>query len=273
MDTSKNFKAIGVIPARLGSTRLAEKVLRPIHGRPMIQHVWERAHQAQNLSDLIVACDDKRIFDCVAAFGGRAVLTRPDHPNGSSRVAEIAAGLEADIFLNIQGDEPMMHPAGIDDLVDAMRAHPEISVGTLAVRRSLDADYENPNVVKVVSDAKGNALYFSRSPLPYYREKLASHCEEAKPTKQSREIASLPPVARNDVRRTYLKHLGIYAYRRNFLLQFVTWPIGYLEDREKLEQLRILERGVAIRLVETAYDSWSVDTMEDLQLVEAKLKA
>lgn len=247
MSTSKNFKAIGVIPARLGSTRLAEKVLRPIHGRPMIQHVWERAHQARNLSDLIVACDDQRILDCVAGFGGKAVLTRQDHPNGSSRVAEVASKTEGDLFLNIQGDEPMMHPKGIDDLVEAMQASPEISVGTLAVRRSLDEDYENPNVVKAVCDSKGNALYFSRSPLPYYREKTQKDL-------------------------TYLKHLGIYAYRRDFLLQFVTWPMGYLEDREKLEQLRILERGFEIRIVETSYDSWSVDTAEDLQLVESKLK-
>ncbi len=247
MKASKSFKAIGVIPARLGSLRLAEKVLRPIHGRPMIQHVWERARQAGSLSDLMVACDDKRILDCVNSFGGKALLTRRDHPNGSSRVAEVASKFEGDLFLNIQGDEPMMHPAGIDDLVEAMRNNPEIPVGTLAVRRNLDEDYENPNVVKVVCAAGGNALYFSRSPLPYYREK------------SQRDL-------------TYLKHLGIYAYRRDFLLQFVTWPIGFLEDREKLEQLRILERDFAIRVVETAYDSWSVDTAEDLQLVEAKLK-
>ena len=248
MGLSKNFKAVGVIPARLGSTRLAEKVLRSIHGRPMIQHVWERAREAKNLSDLIVACDDQRILDCVTSFGGKALLTRADHPNGSSRVAEAASKLEADLFLNIQGDEPMMHPAGIDGLVEAMRDNPEISVGTLAVRRNLDEDYENPNVVKVVCSAGGNALYFSRSPLPYYREK-----------------------GRPD--STYLKHLGIYAYRRDFLLQFVTWPAGSLEDREKLEQLRILERDFAIRVVETTYDSWSVDTAEDLRLVEAKLKS
>lgn len=248
MKASKNFKAIGVIPARLGSTRLAEKVLRPIHGRPMIQHVWERAIEAKHLSGLFVACDDLRILDCVTAFGGKALLTRADHPNGSSRVAEVASKLEADLFLNIQGDEPMMHPAGIDSLVEAMRDNPEIAVGTLAVRRNLDEDYENPNVVKVVCSARGNALYFSRSPLPYDREK-----------------------GRTD--STYLKHLGIYAYRREFLLQFVTWPIGSLEDREKLEQLRILERDFAIRVVETTYDSWSVDTAEDLRLVEAKLKS
>ena len=254
MEASKSFKAIGVIPARLGSTRLAEKVLRPIHGKPMIQHVWERASGARSLSDLIVACDDPRILDCVVSFGGKALLTRQDHPNGSSRVAEVASKREGDLFLNIQGDEPMMHPAGIDDLVEAMRNHPEIPVGTLAVRRNLDADYENPNVVNVVCSTGGNALYFSRSPLPYYREKNVSTGD-----------ACVAP--------TYLKHLGIYGYRRDFLLQFVTWPIGFLEDREKLEQLRILERDFAIRVVETAYDSWSVDTAEDLRLVEAKLKS
>ena len=248
MGISKNFKAIGIIPARLGSTRLAEKVLRPIQGKPMIQHVWERARRAQKLTDLIVACDSKRILDCVASFGGKAVMTRGDHPNGSSRVAEVASHHHADVFLNIQGDEPMIHPEGIDDLVEVMAANPETSVGTLAVRRNLDSDYESPNVVKVVCDSRGNALYFSRSPIPCYREGIHKDL-------------------------SYLKHLGIYAYRRDFLLQFVTWPMGYLEEREKLEQLRILERGFSIRVVETAYDSWSVDTAEDLQLVEAKLKS
>jgi 3-deoxy-manno-octulosonate cytidylyltransferase (CMP-KDO synthetase) len=239
------MKMIGVIPARLGSTRLAEKVLKPIDGKPMIQRVWERANGAQKLDALIVACDDARIVECVNAFGGRAELTRADHPNGSSRVSEIASRENADVFINIQGDEPMINPRAIDQLAGAF-SDTAVKVATLAVRKHDLEDYANPNVVKVVCDGAGDALYFSRSPLPYYREK---------PEQLS-----------------FLKHLGIYGYRRDFLLQFVGWETGKLEDCEKLEQLRILERGFRIRVLETPHDSWSVDTAEDLAVVESKIK-
>jgi 3-deoxy-manno-octulosonate cytidylyltransferase (CMP-KDO synthetase) len=242
------MKAIGVIPARLGSTRLAEKVLRLIDGRPMIQHVWERASKAKKLADVIVACDDDRIVDCVETAGGKVLLTRKDHPNGSSRVAEIAQREKADILINIQGDEPMIHPDGIDQIVEAFEKNPSLQVATLAVPRHDREDYLNPNVVKVVCDAKGNALYFSRSPIPHYRG------QETGPVH-------------------YLKHLGIYGYRRDFLLKFVTWETGVLEDHEKLEQLRILEQGFDIRVIETLHDAFSVDTAEDLKLVESKIKS
>lgn len=240
------MKTIGVIPARLGSTRLEEKVLKLLDGRPMIQHVWERARQSKKLSDLIVACDDERVQACVKNFGGKAVLTRPDHPNGTSRVAEIAAREQAEIFINIQGDEPMLHPRVIDQIVEAFEKDPEVQVATCAVRRDEKEDYENSNVVKVVCGQKGDALYFSRSPIPYFR-------------------GGSQPIS-------YLKHLGIYGYRKNFLLEFVTWNPGVLEEYEKLEQLRILERGFEIRVIETVHDSWSVDTREDLEIVEAKIK-
>ncbi len=239
------MRVVGVIPARLGSTRLQEKVLKLIDGKPMIQRVWERAKQAKKLNDLIVAGDDPRILDCIQSAGGRAMMTRADHPNGSSRAAEIAACEQADVFINIQGDEPMINPEGIDQLADCFQDH-SVEAATLAVRKNGLEDYENPNVVKTVCDAAGNALYFSRSPLPYFREKPPSF--------------------------SFLKHLGIYGYRRDFLLQFVTWPAGKLEDFEKLEQLRILERGYKIRVLETTHDSWSVDTAEDLAAVEAKIK-
>lgn len=239
------MRVVGVIPARLGSTRLQEKVLKLIDGKPMIQRVWERAKLAKKLDDLIVAGDDQRILDCIQAAGGKAMLTRTDHPNGSSRAAEIASKINADVFINIQGDEPMISPDVIDQLADCFKDS-SVEVATLAVRKSGSEDYENPNVVKVVCDAAGNALYFSRSPLPYYREKPANF--------------------------SFLKHLGLYGYRREFLLKFVTWPAGKLEDFEKLEQLRILERGHKIRVLETRHDSWSVDTAEDLAVVEAKIK-
>jgi 3-deoxy-manno-octulosonate cytidylyltransferase (CMP-KDO synthetase) len=241
------MKIVGVIPARLGSTRLAEKVLQRIHGRPMIQHVWEQAKQAEKLSDLVVACDDSRILLCVQNFGGKAILTRRDHPNGSSRVAEVALREQADVFINIQADEPMIHPQAIDQVAFAFEKDPEIEVATLAVCRFDQKDYENPNVVKVVFDEKGDALYFSRAPIPHFRGNTSGSF-------------------------SYWKHLGIYGYRRNFLLQFVTWTAGGLEETEKLEQLRILERGFSIRVIETPYDSFSVDTQEDLEMVEERLR-
>lgn len=240
------MKIIGIIPARLGSTRLQEKVLKPMAGKPMIQHVWERVHQAKKLNEIWVACDDTRIVQCVEGFGGKARMTRPEHPNGSSRVAEVARDTQGDIFINIQGDEPTIHPAAIDALAEAFLQEPAIQVATLAVQRDHRDEYENPNVVKVVCDRKGNALYFSRSPIPYFRE------------------AASP--------KSFLKHLGIYGYQKDFLLKYVTWPSGILENYEKLEQLRILEQGIELRVVETPYDSWSVDTLQDLEFVESKLK-
>ena len=243
------MKAIGVIPARLGSTRLAEKVLKPIAGKPMIQHVWEKAHAAKRLDRVIVACDDARIKSCVENFGGEALLTRADHPNGTSRIAEIASREKADLIVNIQGDEPMMHPASIDLLVDAMDQNAAVKMGTLAVRRTDRAEFENPNVVKVILDCRKYAVYFSRSPIPYVRE------------------------AADWQNFSFLKHLGIYAYRRDFLLEFVKWPTSLLENYEKLEQLRVLEQGFEILVLETPHDSLSVDTFEDLTRVELRIKS
>jgi len=244
---SSGVQAIGIIPARLKSTRLNEKVLHLIDGRPMIQHVWERAKEARRLQEVIVACDDPRILECVEGFGGKAILTRRDHPNGTARVAEIAQREEADVFINIQADEPMIHPDGIDRLVTVFETDDRIQMATLGVRLSDRMDYENPNVVKVVCDETGNALYFSRSPLPYYREKDASLF-------------------------SFVKHLGIYGYRKKMLQQIVEWPAGDLEEKEKLEQLRILEKGYKICVLETPHDSFGVDTLEDLYVVEEQMK-
>lgn len=235
------MKIVGVIPARLGSTRFPDKVLRLIAGKPMIQHVWDRAVCAKSLSDLIVACDDVRVRDCVQGFGGKAVLTSADHPNGTSRIGEIAQAVPADIFINIQGDEPLMNPANIDAVAEVFNKAPALQVATLAVPKTDREGYQNPNVVKAVCDAEGNALYFSRAMVPYDRDGAGV---------------------------AYLKHLGIYAYRRDFLLEFIRWDMGRLEQIEKLEQLRILERGVKIRVVLTHSDSLGVDTPEDLICVE-----
>lgn len=239
--------AIAVIPARLGSTRLSEKVLRYIDGKPMVQHVWERAKKADRLSDVIVACDDPRIMDCVNGFGGKAVLTGKDHVNGTSRVAEVAAETEADVFINVQGDEPMINPNSINQLVEAFERDASVEAVTLAVRKTEKTAYEDPNIVKVVVSDKGDALYFSRAPIPHYRDSSEEDF-------------------------FYFKHMGVYGYRKEFLLNFVSWEPTRLEQKEKLEQLRILEKGFKMRIIEVQDDSLSVDTAQDLKEVEKKIK-
>jgi 3-deoxy-manno-octulosonate cytidylyltransferase (CMP-KDO synthetase) len=240
-------KALGVIPARLGSTRLPEKILRLIGGKPMIQHVWERARQAEKLEDVIVATDDARIQHCVEGFGGKAFMTRRDHPNGTSRIAEVMGRFKQSLVINIQGDQPLVDPKALDEMVSIFEKEKGVEVLTLAVRMTDKASFENPNVVKVVCDAEGNALYFSRAGIPFFQGKQGCAF-------------------------SFLKHLGVYGYRRDFLLKFVDWKPGILEDNEKLEQLRVLERGRSIRVIETAYDFISVDTEEDLREVENRLQ-
>ncbi len=243
-----SVKALGVIPARLGSIRLPEKILRSISGKPMIQHVWEHARQAKKLESVIVATDDVRIQQCVEGFGGKAFMTRRDHPNGTSRIAEVMDRFKQDIVINIQGDQPLVDPKALDEMVSLFERSKDVEMLTLAVRMSDRASFENPNVVKVVCDAESNALYFSRATIPFAQE---------------RQTGTF----------SFLKHLGVYGYRRDFLLKFVGWEPGILENTEKLEQLRVLERGRSIRVIETVYDFISVDTEEDLQEVEKRLQA
>jgi 3-deoxy-manno-octulosonate cytidylyltransferase (CMP-KDO synthetase) len=240
------MKALGVIPARLGSTRLPEKILRLIAGKPMIQHVWERAKRAKSLEDVVVATDDDRILKCVEGFGGRAVMTRKDHPNGTSRIAELMERFGQDVVINIQGDQPLVDPLALEEMVHIFEKENDVEVLTLAVRMTDRASYENPNVVKVVCDGQGDALYFSRAMIPFF---------------QGSQSCAF----------SFLKHLGVYGYRRDFLLKFVAWEPGILENTEKLEQLRVLERGRSIRVIETEYDFISVDTEEDLREVESRL--
>ena len=270
------MKALGVIPARLGSTRLPEKILRSIAGKPMIQHVWERARQAKKLEDVIVATDDTRIQQCVEGFGGKAIMTRQDHLNGTSRIAEVMAHFKHDIVINIQGDQPLVDPKALDEMVSIFEKAKDVEVLTLAVRMTDKASYENPNVVKVVCDAEGNALYFSRAAIPFFQGKPNSLLKESKVNGASpgnllgKENRSQ---GKQDCAFSFLKHLGVYGYRRDFLLKFVAWEPGILENTEKLEQLRVLERGRSIRVIETAYDFISVDTEEDLQEVKKRLQA
>lgn len=236
------MKAVGVIPARLGSTRLPNKVLLLIAGKPMIQHVWEEAQKIQGLDEIWVACDDLKIVEVVTGFGGRAVLTRADHPNGTARIAEAVEKTNAEIVINIQGDQPHLDVEAIEKLITALKKDKNLQVATLAIRSTNGMDYANPNVVKVVLDEKLHALYFSRAPIPFLRD------GEATPD--------------------FWKHIGVYGYRRDFLKQFVKWRSGALEELEKLEQLRILERGTQIQVIETQQDFISVDTADDLKKAE-----
>ena len=243
------MKILGVIPARYASTRLPGKPLVALAGKPMIERVWERVRRAASLSGVVVATDDERICSAVKLFGGEVVLTRSDHRSGTERVAEVAVTRkDVEIFVNIQGDEPLIEPAAIDQAVEALRGDAEVKVATLAVPVGKPADIMDPNVVKAVLDFDGNALYFSRAPIPWVRDRGAS------------------------VHARHLKHLGLYVYRREALLGFPTFPQGDLERVEQLEQLRWLENGYRIRVVETEHDSVGVDVPEDVARVEQMLK-
>ncbi len=237
------MRAIAVIPARLGSTRLPRKVLLPVCGRPLLAHVYEAARRSALLADVIVATDSEDIMDLCRENGWPARLTSPTHRSGTDRVHEISRTIAADVYVNIQGDEPMTRPEHIAALLELMD-HPTVQVGTLKTRIS-DAEAADPNAVKVVTDAAGRALYFSRAPIPYDRDH-AGHAH-------------------------YFKHLGFYAYRKAALDKFCTMRESSLERSERLEQLRFLENGIAIHVAETPYDTVGVDTAEDLKRVEELL--
>lgn len=221
-----------------------------IAGKPLVQRVYEQARGARLLDEVVVATDDTRIYETVEAFGGTAVMTPADCPSGTDRAAHVARDFACEWVVNIQGDEPLLEPAMIDQLVAGMQAAPDCPMGTLARPITNAETWENPNVVKVVFGVRGNALYFSRRSLPYARE-----------------------AAGRFVPGSAYKHLGIYAYRREFLLRFVTWAPTPLEQMEKLEQLRALEHDVPIRVWVTDRDSIGVDTPADVKLVEEILAA
>jgi 3-deoxy-manno-octulosonate cytidylyltransferase (CMP-KDO synthetase) len=239
-----NPQIVGVIPARFASTRLPGKPLLSDTGRPLIRHVVEAARRAQSLERIIVATDDDRIADAVAGFGGEVVMTRADHPSGTDRVAEVAAKLDgAEIIVNLQGDEPEVSGESLDRVVAMLRDDPGAVMATLATPIRDEATYRDPACVKVVCSSRGRALYFSRSPIPCHRDGLPD------PAKAPRPIAFL--------------HLGLYAYRRDFLLSIAALPPSPLEAAEKLEQLRVLDAGypIAVGIVEEA--SVGIDTPED----------
>ncbi|MCZ6481504.1 MAG: 3-deoxy-manno-octulosonate cytidylyltransferase [Candidatus Methylomirabilales bacterium] len=239
------MRAVGVIPARYASSRFPGKPLADLRGRPLVQHVYERARRSKTLARVVVATDDLRIRDAVVAFGGEVQLTGLHHPSGTDRVAEVAASLSCEIVVNIQGDEPLIEPPMIDEAVSPFFVESDLIMGTVCRRLEKEEEWQSPHVVKVVRDRRGFALYFSRTPIPY---------------------------ARVQGRHSYYKHIGLYVYRREFLLTLASLAPTPLEETEQLEQLRALEYGYPIRVVETKYDSIGVDTPEDLERI-ARIEA
>ena len=227
------MNVLGIIPARYGSTRFPGKALAMLNGAPLIQHVYEQARAATRLDDVIVATDDERIVQAVARFGGTAVMTSPTHRSGTDRIAEVVRQRDAQVILNIQGDEPLIAPSQLDQVAEFLLAHRAVPMATLAVPLAQTEDVTSPHVVKVVADQDGYALYFSRAPIP-----------------------------------ACFKHIGVYGYQREFLLRFPHLAPTPLEQLEQLEQLRALEHGYKIKVLETSHDTIGVDTPEDLKRVE-----
>jgi len=243
---------VAVIPARYASQRLPGKPLAEINGRPMIRHVYERVAQARTVGRVLVATDDERIAAAVRAFGGEAVMTPAELPSGTDRVAYVARTLaDAEIVVNVQGDEPLIPAAMIDEAIRPLEADPAIVCGTLVREIATDAELQNPAMVKVVRTLQGDALYFSRSPIPFARE-----------TAPGQRLRT----------HTYYRHIGLYVFRRTFLLALAAMPPTPLEVAEKLEQNRILEHGYRIRATVTTFDSIAVDTPEDLERVRRMVR-
>lgn len=235
------METIGIIPARLGSTRLARKVLMDLGGKPVIQHVYERTRKARLLDDVIVACDDDEIVAAVRAFGGKAVLTSKHHTTGTDRLAEVVNDMDVRIIVNIQGDEPFVNPLTIDDLVSKMQEDAGTVMATVVKRSDRFEDFKKPDVVKAVLDDQGHVLYFSRMPIPTFLKEGES----------------------------FYKHIGLYAFTKDFLFTFKKMPPSFLERHERLEQLRALENGYRIKAIETNFETIGIDTPEDLERARA----
>jgi 3-deoxy-manno-octulosonate cytidylyltransferase (CMP-KDO synthetase) len=246
VDSTLPLEVVAVIPARFASTRFPGKPLADIDGRTMIEHVYRRASASPVVSRVIVATDDLRIATRVAGFGGQVKLTRPDHLTGTDRLAEVAATLDCDIVVNVQGDEPLLDPRAITELVEPF-SDPSVSITTLYRRIVNPGELSNPNIVKLVTDRAGFALYFSRAAIPHTRDPRGGW----------------PP---------FFRHVGVYAYRRTALMVLASLEPTPLERAESLEQLRALEHGIRIKAVETSYDSIGVDTPEDLEQVRRLLQ-
>jgi 3-deoxy-manno-octulosonate cytidylyltransferase (CMP-KDO synthetase) len=247
MHSNQRPRVIAVIPARFGSSRFPGKVIAPLAGKPLVAHVYERTLKASTVDEIVIAVDDRRVQQALEPWGAATVMTRPDHRSGTDRVAEAVSAVDADVVVNVQGDEPLIDPRLIDQTVQALLSDADAVMAT--ARRPIldDEEARNPNVVKVVCDKTGRALYFSRSLIPHVRE-------------QGDSLAGL-----------YWQHIGLYVFRRPFLMEFAALEATPLEQAEKLEQLRALEHGRAIVVVDTDYESVGVDAPEDLERVEALL--
>jgi 3-deoxy-manno-octulosonate cytidylyltransferase (CMP-KDO synthetase) len=235
------MKALAVIPARLHSTRLPEKLIRRICDRYILQLVWERVSSAKKVGKVIIATDHEKIRSLAESFGARVMMTKDTHASGTDRLVEVARREKFPVIVNVQGDEPLIDPAAIDKLLGLFSRNHTVQMATLCYRSTDKKIYADPNVVKVVKDKSDNALYFSRSPIPFYRD--------------SKEVE-------------FFKHLGVYAYRRPFLLKMPRLSKSILEEAEKLEQLRVLENGHSIKVLEVKHDSIGIDTLDDLNAVE-----
>jgi 3-deoxy-manno-octulosonate cytidylyltransferase (CMP-KDO synthetase) len=246
------MRVTAVIPARYASTRFPGKPLADLGGKPMIQWVCEGAQRCPLIDRVLVATDDRRIADAVTAFGGTVVMTRADHPTGTDRLAEVADSLASELIVNVQGDEPLIDPAMIETAVKPLLDNPAIPMGTLKTALTSLEEFHNPNVVKVVTDRQGLALYFSRAPIPHPRD-FVNELDS-----RWRELATA-------------KHIGLYVYRRDFLLRFPTLAPTPLEEQEKLEQLRALEHGYRIHVASTPLGMQGVDTPQDLERVRQLL--
>lgn len=239
------MRVVGIIPARLKSERLKNKVLKQIAGKPLLWYVWRQAIETKLLDKVVIACCDEEVKEAAQNFGADIFLTNPELKSGTDRVAEAASKINCDIVLNIQGDEPLIKPQSLDEIVNFLINNTNYHMASVAFPATRKEELENPNVVKVVTDKNGDALYFSRGMIP---------CG-----------------ARSDVEVKYLKHIGVYGYRKNFLLEFSMLKQTPLEKIEKLEQLRALENGIDVKIIEIDYDTVGVDTEEDFIKVKEKL--
>jgi 3-deoxy-manno-octulosonate cytidylyltransferase (CMP-KDO synthetase) len=241
---------VAIIPARYGSTRFPAKMIKDLCGKPLVLHTYERCCEAETIGRAIIAVDDPRVEEALKPYGVPVMMTRPDHASGTDRIAEVAERLETELIVNVQGDEVMISPRVIDQVAGALMDKPEAVMATARHRLPDPAKYNNPNNVKVVCDQEGMALYFSRSPIPHVRDeadRAAGHLE-------------------------HWLHIGIYGFRRDFLLTYAGLPQTTLEKLEKLEQLRVIENGYKIAVVDTEYESIGVDTPEDFEAVRAMLE-
>ncbi len=242
---------LAVVPARYASTRFPAKIITPLDGKPLVLHAFERARRATLVSDVVIATDDQRVVDAVRPYTDKVLLTRTDHATGTDRIAEVAARVEAGIIVNVQGDEALVDPETIDDTIRPLMERPDVVMATARHPLTQPEHINDPNIVKVVCDAQGLALYFSRCPIPHVRDAADG----------------------NEAAQCHWQHIGLYVYRRDFLLEFARMPQTPLEQLEKLEQLRALENGYKIAVIDTDYRAIGVDVPEDLERVRAILKA